>query len=279
MFRQRSPSAADDRFPSAGDTTGGSNLSSGGESPLRGRLWIWILALVGGLLAGFASWGWSERTYNTYRPVFVQPPGWSKMNGYERADYRSADEQRQRPGLGLRNSLLVFGGLGFALGGALGLAGGLARQALGRGLVAGVVGALAGTLAAVGAVACAVPVFYRFVDPEMGIMPPAMTHLVIFGAIGAAAGMALGIGQGGRPVLARALVGGLAGGLFGALAYDVAAAMSFPDMRVFDPIPREAAERLPRLVMNLSAALLVSVLAVASIQPRRRSKPAPESLA
>ena len=227
---------------------------------------FWLWAVAGGLLAGLISWGCGEYTYNTFRPVFVQPPNWGKMNGYERADYRSADEGRQKPSLGRKNAVLVFGVLGAALGGFLGLAGGLARRSPPGGAVAGAVGAVTGALAAAGASVGAIPVFYRFVDPEMGLIAPTITHIAIFGAIGAAGGMSLGLGLGGRANVLKGLFGGLLGGILGALVYDVIVSIVFAEMRVYDPIPKEAAERLPRLLMHLGVALFVSALAVVSLQ-------------
>lgn len=244
----------------------------------RGSLWIW--ALAAGLLAGLASWAWGERTYNTYKPVFVQPPNWGAMNGYERADYRSADEIRQKPSLGLKNSMLVFGGLGVLLGALLGLTGGVARGSIPRGLTAAVIGAVAGLLASLCAAAAAVPIFYRFVAPDMGLIPPAATHLALFAASGAAAGLAfgIGVGPGGRSLLVRALAGGLMGGLLAALTYEIVSAIVFPDMRVYDPIPKEAAERVPRLVMHLSAGVFIAALTVASIlQPSGKRAVNPHS--
>jgi hypothetical protein len=222
--------------------------------------------MAAGLLAGLVSWGCGERTYNTFQSVFVKPPNWAKMNGYERDNYRSADESRQRPLLGQKNGALVFGGLGATLGGLLGLAGGLARRSPLSGMAAGAVGAVTGALAATGATVGAVPVFYRFVDPEMGLMAPVITHMAIFGTIGAAGGMSLGLGLGGRANVLKGLLGGLIGGVLSAFAYNVVASLLFSDMRVYDPFPREAAERLPRLMMDLSVALCVSALAVASLQ-------------
>jgi len=241
------------------------------EPPRRPHLWLW--ALAGGLLAGLISWGCGESTYNLFRPVFVQPPNWAKMGGYERADYRIADEVRQKSSLGLKNAALVFGVLGATLGGALGLAGGLVRRSLSGGAVAAAVGAATGAIAAAVASAGAVPVFYRFVDPEMGLITPMVTHMVIFGAIGAAGGMSLGLGLGGRTNVLKGLFGGLLGGILGALVYDVVASILFAEMRVYDPIPKEAAERLPRLLMHLDAALFVSALAVVSLQMSQVAPP------
>jgi len=233
-------------------------------------LWFW--ALAGGLLAGLLAWAWDERTHETYQPVFVEPANWAKMNGYQKADYKSADEIRQKPLVGQKNGLLVFGGLGLLLGGLLGMAGGLARGAAREGVAAAVLGAVAGFVAAAVATWGSVPIFYRFVDPEMGITAPIVTHMAIFGAIGAAGGLGLGLGAGGREKAVNGLLGGLFGGIIGAVVYDLVASILFADMRVYDPHPNEAASRMPRLVMHVSAALFASALAAAFIY-QAKSRP------
>jgi hypothetical protein len=244
---------------------------------------VWAWALAAGLFGGLVSWAWCEQVYNTFHAEIKQPPNWKSMSSYERADFRSAEEIRQKPGVGLKNSMLVFGGLGGILSAALGLAGGLARGSVSRALSSSVIGSLIGLLAAGSATAIAIPVFYRFVTPEMGLLPPAIAHVVVFGLIGAAAGLSFGIalGKPGERLQLRAATGGFLGGLCGALIYEVISALVFPDMRVYDAIPIEATERVPRLVMLVSAALCVAAFAVTATQiqvvraPKHKPMPIP----
>jgi hypothetical protein len=228
--------------------------------------------MAAGLLAGLLAWAWDERMYETFRPVFVEPANWAKLNGYEKADYKSGDEIRQKPLVGQKNGVLVFGALGLLLGGLLGLAGGLARGSAREGVAAAILGAAAGVVAAAVATWVSIPIFYRFVDPEMGITAPMVTHMAIFGAIGAAGGLGLGLGAGGRGKAVHGLLGGLLGGIVGAFVYDLAASIVFADMRVYDPHPNEAGSHAPRLVMHASAALFAAALAAVAVY-QAKSRP------
>jgi hypothetical protein len=267
---QPEPYPNDEPLPFDGDHPGARVPPPARPANPVSNLWLW--AMAGGLLAGLIAWTWDERTYETFRPVFVAPANWAKMNGYEKADYRSADEIRQKPLIAQKNGLLVFGALGLLFGGLLGLAGGLARGAAREGAAAAVLGAAAGVAAAAIATWVSVPVFYRFVDPQMGVTAPILTHMAIFGAIGAAGGLGLGLGVGGRGKAVNGLLGGLLGGIIGAVVYDMVASILFADMRVYDPHPNEAGSRVPRLVMHLSAALFASAFAAISIY---QAKPRP----
>jgi hypothetical protein len=134
--------------------------------------------------------------------------------------------------------------------------------------VAGVIASLTGILAVAGAAALAVPVYYRYAGPEMNLIVPVLTYVALFGAVGAAGGLGLGFGCGGKWSILRGLLGGIVGGLLAAIAYEVTASLLFPQLRVDDPIPKEATERLPRLMMHLGTALFVTILAVMTIQGR-----------
>jgi hypothetical protein len=245
----------------------GADGGAGRGGPRASDVRLWALALAGGLLAGLVAWGAGEANYGRFQSTFVKPPGWDKMNGYEKDAYRSTDEIRQRPSVESKNVALAFGGLGAALGVALGLAGGLARGSVPGALNGGAAGAVAGVIATAGASAAAVPVFYRWVDPDMGLAVPALTHLALFAAVGVGGGLGLGLGLGGRGDVPRGLLGGLLGGVAGAVAYELAVALAFADMRVYDPIPKDLSPEqrmvVPRLVMHLSAALSVAILAAA----------------
>jgi hypothetical protein len=156
--------------------------------------------------------------------------------------------------------------LGAALGAILGLAGGLARGSVRAGLGAAAAGALAG-LAVAGAVsAVAVLLFFRFHDPEFGgLVVPALVHGVLFASIGGACGLALGLGLGGRREIAPAVLGGMVGGLVGAVLFEVILAVLFPLLRMDMPIPME---RLARLAMHLSGAVLIAAVAAWSVTSR-----------
>src|SRR6516165_6888485 len=84
----------------AADVTTRADRETSRHPPLR----FWALALAGGLVAGLASWACGEVTCGLYKPVFERPPNWNKLNGYEKADYESADLIRKKPVAEVKNA-------------------------------------------------------------------------------------------------------------------------------------------------------------------------------
>jgi hypothetical protein len=156
---------------------------------------------------------------------------------------------------GIRNVALSSGLFGGLLGAALGAAGALGRRpaavAVRRAALFGLgLGGVAGS----GMALAIVPLYYRrfaILQPE-GLVPPLLMHAGIWGAIGAAAGLAFGLGRAGRgPAAVKALLGGLAGAVLGAVLYEVIGALAFPMSRTFQPT---AADWPPRLLARLLVA-------------------------
>jgi hypothetical protein len=113
-------------------------------------------------------------------------------------------------------------------------------------------------MAGTGMALAIVPHYFRMflrLRPE-GFIPPLLMHGGIWGAVGAAGGLAFGLGLGGRDRAARALIGGLLGALLGTVLYDLIGALAFPMSRTDFPV---AADWPPRLL----ARLLVAGLAAA----------------
>jgi hypothetical protein len=95
---------------------------------------------------------------------------------------------------------------------------------------------------------------------------PMAVHAGIFGALGAAAGLAFGVGLGGRGRAARGLAWGLAGALAASAAFDLFGALALPLEQMDRPVPVTPAARLAgRLVV----AAFVSAAAVLSAGPGR----------
>lgn len=233
--------------------------------------YLWLWAMAGGLIAGLASWSGGEATYGHFRPAIVYPPNWRQMSPYERTDYLSSEVRAKTPPAETKNAATTFGLLGAALGVSLGLVGGLARRSPRSGLVALPIGVVAGVAAGGAMAALMVPIFYRLLDPESAsLLVPILTLCAMLGALGAAGGLALGVGLGERGAIARASLGGLAGGVVGALVFEVVLAMQFPLMRILDPI---AVERTPRLLMHLTGAVLIAVCAALGVQRRGKTLP------
>ncbi len=109
-----------------------------------------------------------------------------------------------------------------------------------------------------------VPVFQtRFDMVDQGLSVPLLTHGGIWGAIGAMAGLAMGIGLGGWRSITCCLLGGLAGGVLGAVAYELAGAVVFPLDKTYQPLSETASSRL---LGRLAVALCVAAGAVLATQ-------------
>ena len=86
-------------------------------------------------------------------------------------------------------------------------------------------------------------------------------HGVIWGPLGAAAGLAVAIGLGEPRLIGRAMVAGLAGAVLGAVAFDVVGAFAFPLAKTDSPISRTWASRLlARLLVTIGTAATLALL-------------------
>jgi hypothetical protein len=156
----------------------------------------------------------------------------------------------------------------------LGFVGGLSCGSFARARASAAVGAVVAGLAGAAIAFAAIPLFFRFLDPESGgLLLLFLTHGAIFAGIGATAGLALGLGVGDRSSLSRAAFGGLLGGLLGTFIFDSALSLMFPLMRTFQPIPDEPA---PRWIAHLCVAIFVAFSAALAVgSPRGRQRTAP----
>jgi hypothetical protein len=95
-----------------------------------------------------------------------------------------------------------------------------------------------------------------------------LTHAGICAGIGAAAGLALGLGSGDWKSIAPAVIAGLAGACIGVFIFETIASLAFPLMRTFVPMPEE---RIPRLLAHACVAVTTAFLAglAAGLAPRR----------
>jgi hypothetical protein len=256
-------------------TTGDTPAAAGARPPAR--LWIW--ALVAGLAAGsVAAIGGEAAHDRRFEAVLKLPDNWASIGVYDRPDILSNLLRKETPRVEAKNTAIAYGMLGAALGSALGLAGGLARRSTRSGLIAALVGALLG--GAIGAIMSVVliPVFYRMLDPETGMMLGLMVHAGIWVPIGAVSGLALGVGLGSPRAMVLALMGGLAGAALGTMAFEVVNALAFPNARLDMPIPEL---RSSRILAALCVAILTSLGAELGLQERKRKRKvkAPSELA
>jgi hypothetical protein len=173
-----------------------------------------------------------------------------------------------------RNAALALGLMGATVGLALGLAGGLARSHW-AGAFAGFLGLVLGAAAGAGTALAALPLASHVHQLDPGNMYAEMAssllvHGLPWSALGAAGGLAFGIGLGGRARAARGLVGGLLGAFAGAILYEIIGALALPGSKIIDPI---AATWGVRLLTQFLAVipLAAGVAALVSDPPDRRT--------
>jgi hypothetical protein len=106
-------------------------------------------------------------------------------------------------------------------------------------------------------------------DKTATTLLPLIFHLSLWTALGAAAGLAYGLGRAGpRPSrLVAGALGGLAGAAAAAFVYEVVGALAFPQDRTDEVFATTASARV---LAHLCVAALVAVGAVLALSPRRR---------
>jgi hypothetical protein len=160
----------------------------------------------------------------------------------------------------IKNSARLFGTFGALLGLLLGLASGWARRNTRTAAVAGAVGLLAGGVTGAIAPIVVLPAYYRWsAQGTDGLIISVVMHSGLWIALGAAAGLALGIGSSKRWRLAQSAMGGALGAVSGAVIYDLLGAMIFPFAQTGDPFAITSSARLlefliPGLAIALGAA-------------------------
>jgi hypothetical protein len=235
--------------------------SSGGSGRLVG------MALAAGLLAGVAAWLAGEAILEAYRTV-LSP----KVR-------READAEavRQFARAHLTSASTTFAALGAILGLSLGLAGGLARRSASAGARAAILGSVVGSMAGVSISLLVLPNFFKNQDPQsQDLVLPLLTIGSICSAVGAAGGLAFGIGLGGRDRWMKSLVGGLIGAGLGAVVYEVVGAMAFPADKTDRAISITPVTRAMLHVLVATLAAVGSALAL-SLSSRKRDAASPSS--
>jgi hypothetical protein len=199
-------------------------------------------ALGAALVAGFLAWGIGEKTYGYYQiPASVLGQrDFSALNREERI----ADQ---------KNTAIAYG----TFGALLGLLSGVAGGAVGRSIPGGASAALAGlVLGGIGgslASYALAPIFDRlYSDESASLVLSSLVRGGIWAVVGITSGLALGWGWHDLRGIPRALLGGLAGGVCGTIAFEVANAVLFPADRNDAIIPSS-------MVARMLAYLFVSV--------------------
>jgi hypothetical protein len=213
------------------------------------------LAMVGGLVAGLAAFGIGEATSDL---IPAEPEQINFMGTMQWS------VTKQSPRVLSRVAAVGFGVLGACLGGSLGIAGGLARRPVSAAAPAagGLLGAVLGAALGAGTSLALVPPLLDlyFGHKDMEILTGMFSHSVIWGPLGAAAGLAFAVGLGERRLIGRALVAGLAGALLGTVVFDFVGALAFPLAKT-DALFSETwpTRLLARLIISLGTAAALAL--------------------
>jgi hypothetical protein len=198
------------------------------------RLRELVCAVGAALVAGFLAWGIGEKTYGYYQiPASVLGQrDFSALNREERI----ADQ---------KNTAIAYG----TFGALLGLLSGVAGGAVGRSIPGGASAALAGlVLGGIGgslASYALAPIFDRlYSDESASLVLSSLVRGGIWAVVGITSGLALGWGWHDLRGIPRALLGGLAGGVCGTIAFEVANAVLFPADRNDAIIPSSMEARM-----------------------------------
>jgi hypothetical protein len=231
--------------------------SHGEPVPRRGRVEgvlarAGVLLAGGGLLAGLLAFGVGETIFELIPAESVR----QNFMGATRVSPTVATENVAAT----KNGALAFGVIGLCLGGCLGLAGGLARRSAPASVAAGAIGSVLGFALGVSASLALLPFLInarmRYPEHELGIS--LIMHGLIWGVLGALAGLVFTVGLGERRLWGRALTAGFCGALLGAVAFDLIGVLAFPWAKTDEPVSQTWLTRLmARLMVTVGTAAFV----------------------
>jgi hypothetical protein len=215
----------------------------------------WLAALAG-VVAGLVAFGVGEAIYNVIpaAPVEQNISG-NRVMLPNRATNKAADTQ---------NAALAFGALGVCLAGFMGVAGGLARRSTASALIGGLFGSVVGMALGTGLSLLLIPSLLNARDyySDYDIVISLVMHGIIWGLLGAVAGLAFVAGISQWRLLGRAVTAGFMGGSLGAAAFELMGAIAFAAAETDEPVSATWTTRLlARLLVTLGVAVaLVLVL-------------------
>jgi hypothetical protein len=222
------------------------------------------MALVAGLLAGVAAWLVGETILEAYRDILT-PKVKREMD---------AEVVRQFARAHLTSGLGTFAGLGAILGLSLGMAGGLARRSASAGAKAALVGCVVGSIAGFSVSLLVLPNFFKNYDPQShDLLLPLLTLGSICASVGAAGGLAFGIGLGGRDRWMKSLLGGLVGAALATVVYELIGAIAFPADKTELPISQTHATRVMLHVLVAALTAVGSALGLGLSAHKRHAGP------
>ncbi len=170
-------------------------------------------------------------------------------------------------GRATQNAAVAYALLGAVLSLILGVTAGcvLGRFSIPRVLAAGLVGIVLGASFGAASSYGLTPIYFN----RMGTADVTLSlliHLGIWTAVGAASGVAFGVGSGSRDVLVRSLVGGITGAALGTLLFDIFGAF-LPLAHTERPLSEEAGTRLAANIV-LCLCVVGGIVVVASQKTR-----------
>jgi hypothetical protein len=254
----------DGQFPRDSAAIGGAAV--GGVAHGLGRLRV--LIAVSGIVAGLAAFGIGEATSD------LVPPDTVKFDFFGAA---RAQVTRDTQRVVTRTAALAFGVLGVCVAGGLGIAGGLARRSASACVPSGLFGAVLGGILGAGGALALLPfsMEMRSEHPNNDLVFGILLHGIIWGPLGATAGLAYVLGLGQPRLIGRAMVAGFAGAVVGSVAFDLIGGFAFPLAKTDSAISLTWESRLfARLMVSSSTAAVVALL-VPALRPASGASPEP----
>jgi hypothetical protein len=169
--------------------------------------------------------------------------------------------------LATQNGVVSYAILGAILSLALGMTASLlnGRRSIFRSFFASLTGVVLGACGGAATSYALMPPYYGHLDTA-DMTLSILIHLGIWTAVGAASGVAFGVGWGGRDVFVRCLVGGIIGAALGTMLFDIPGVF-FPFAHTERPLAEGAGIRLAGYTV-LCVCVTVGTVVVASQKPR-----------
>jgi hypothetical protein len=233
----------------------------------------WALAIVAVIVAGVGSWLATEAILQAYEATKPARSG----------PYPTPQEDEQYRQISINGGTVALAATGGLLALALGLAAGASRPSIKAALSAGVLGLLLGAALEGGVARMVLWYTYKKMDlASDDMLPPILCHLAIWCIIGALAGLAFGIGIGGRLRWLRTMIGGAVAAGIAIVAYDIIGAVLMATHETHLPHAKFPESRaLAQILVSLVTGIGI-VVAARDPKPKKvvpvvSSQPGPES--
>jgi hypothetical protein len=216
-----------------------------------------VAALAVAVAAGVVAWSLADRFRVSERVLRDRRSGEGVFSGFAELSISHA----------IRNGITGYAILGGILSLGLGVTAGLlnGRRSIARAFLAGLTGVMLGACGGAASSYVLIPIFFGNLE-NADLTRSMLIHLGIWTAVGAASGLAFGIGSGSRGVLSRSLVGGITGAALATLLFDFTGAF-FPLAHTERPLAEEAGTRLA-VSMLLGLSVAGGIVVVASQKPQ-----------